>query len=62
MIQIAQDISSRMYVENIGVAELRRGFLIYIIGEIDKSGCVNYFPTVSNHNKLCNMCKAFLKY
>ncbi len=44
--QIAQDISSRMYVKKRRRSGLRRGFLTCIIGEIDKSGCVSYFSTV----------------
>ncbi len=44
--QLAQDISSRMYVKKRRRSGLRRGFLAYIIGEIDKSRCVSYFSTV----------------
>ena len=44
--QLAQDISSRMYVKKRRRSGLRRGFLACIIGEIDKSRCVNYFSTV----------------
>ena len=44
--QLAQDISSRMYSKKRRRSGLRRGFLICIIGEIDKSRCVSYFSTV----------------
>ena len=44
--QIAQDISSRMYVKKLRRSGLRRGFLACIIGEIAKSRCVSYFSTV----------------
>ena len=44
--QVAQDISSRMYVKKRSRSGLRRGFLTCIIGEIDKSRCVSYFSTV----------------
>ena len=43
--QVVQDISSRIYVKKHSRSELRRGFLAYIIGEIDKSRCVSYFST-----------------
>ncbi len=43
--QLAQDISSRMYVKKRRRSGLRRGFLTCIIGEIDKSRCVSYFST-----------------
>ena len=46
MIQIAQDISLRMYVKKRRRSGLRRGFLTCIIGEIDKPRCVSYFSTV----------------
>ena len=49
MIQIAQDISSRMYVKKRRHSGLRRGFLTYIIGEIDKSRCISYFSTVPKY-------------
>ena len=52
MIQIAQDISSRMYVKKRRRSGLRRGFLACMIGEIDKSRCVSYFSTdPKNHIK-----------
>ena len=41
--QIAQDISSMMYVIKRRRSGLRRGFLSCIIGEIAKSRCVSYF-------------------
>ncbi len=44
--QIAQDISSRMYVKKRSRSGLRRGFLICILEEIVKSRCVSYFSTV----------------
>ena len=44
--QIAQDISLRMYVKKRRRSGLRRGFLACIIGEIAKSRCVSYFSTV----------------
>ena len=44
--QIAQDISSRVYVKKRRRSGLRRGFLTYTIGEIGKSRCVSYFSTV----------------
>ncbi len=44
--QLAQDISSRMYSKKRRRSGLRRGFLICIIGEIDKSRCVSYFSAV----------------
>ena len=47
--QIAQDISSRMYVKKRRSSGLRRGFLTCIIGEIDKSRCVSYFSTVPKY-------------
>ena len=46
MIQIAQYISSRVYVKKRRRSGLRRGFLTCTIGEIDKSRCVSYFSTV----------------
>ena len=46
MIQIAQDISSRVHVKKRRRSGLRRGFLTCTIGEIDKSRCVTYFSTV----------------
>ncbi len=49
--QIAQDISSRMYVKKRSRSGLRRGFLTCIIGEIDKSRCVSYFPTDPKYNE-----------
>ncbi len=48
--QIAQDISSMMYVIKRRRSGLRRGFLSCIIGEIAKSRCVSYFYTVPNYN------------
>ncbi len=48
--QIAQDISSMMYVIKRRRSGLRRGFLACIIGEIAKSSCVSYFFTVPNYN------------
>ncbi len=44
--QIAQDISLRMYVKKRRRSGLRRGFLACIIREIAKSRCVSYFSTV----------------
>ncbi len=44
--QIAQDISSRVQYKKRRRSGLRRGFLCCAIGEIDKSRCVSYFPTV----------------
>ncbi len=49
MIQIAQYISSRVYVKKRRRSGLRRGFLTCTIGEIDKSRCVSYFSTVPYH-------------
>ncbi len=49
--QIAQDISSRMYVKKRSRSGLRRGFLSCIIGEINKSRCVSYFPTDPKYNE-----------
>ena len=46
MIQIAQYISSRVQYKKRSRSGLRRGFLCCAIGEIDKSRCVSYFPTV----------------
>ncbi len=46
MIQIAQDISSRVQYKKRRRSGLRRGFLCCAIGEIDKSRCVTYFSTV----------------
>jgi hypothetical protein len=46
--QIAQDISLRMYVKKRRRSGLRRGFLACIIREIAKSRCVSYFSTVPN--------------
>ena len=51
MIQIAQDISPRMYVKKRRHSGLQRGFLTCIIGEIDKSRCVSYFSTVPKQGK-----------
>ena len=61
MIQIAQDISSKLYVKKRRRSELQRGFLVCTIGEIAKSRCVSYFFTVSylNSNKY-NMCFSLL--
>ena len=41
MIQIAQDISLRVYVKKRRRSGLRRGFLTCAIGEIAKSRCVS---------------------
>jgi len=61
VIQIAQDISSKLYVKKRRRSELQRGFLVCTIGEIAKSRCVSYFFTVSylNSNKY-NMCFSLL--
>ncbi len=53
--QIAQDISLRMYVKKRRRSGLRRGFLACIIREIAKSRCVSYFlqfliSTTGNEN------------
>ncbi len=47
--QIAQDISLRMYVKKRRRSGLRRGFLACIIREIAKSRCVSYFSTVPKY-------------
>ena len=52
--QLAQDISSRMYVKKRRRSGLRRGFLTYIIGGIDKSRCVSYFSTDPKEQFLTN--------
>ncbi len=46
MIQIAQDIFASVQVKKRRRCGHRRGFLACAIGEIDKSRCVSYFPTV----------------
>ena len=43
--QLAQDISSRMYVKKRWRSGILRVFLTCLIGEIDKSICVSYFST-----------------
>ena len=39
--QLAQDISSRMHIKKRRRSGLRRGFLTYILGEIEKNGVYN---------------------
>lgn len=45
MMQIEQDISSRVYVKKHKYRRLRRGFLTCALGKIDKSRCVSYLHT-----------------
>ncbi len=56
MIQIAQDISSRVQYKKRRRSGLRRGFLCCAIGEIDKSRCVTYFSTVPNWRDFMYIC------
>ncbi len=52
--QIAQYISSRMYVKKRRRSGLRRGFLACIIGEIDKPRCVRCFSADPNCDRETN--------
>ena len=60
--QIAQDISLRMYVKKCRRSGLRRGFLACIIREIAKSRCVSYFSTVPYRIRRKSICTSFLPF
>lgn len=51
MMQAAQDTSSRAQYKKRRRSGLRRGFLYCAVGEIDKSRCVSYFPTVPKYDR-----------